>query len=221
MKLDTRLLLIIYAIVSLFLGSTILYFGETDGTNLEKIAVTVSIIGVFLSTCIAIWFANTSRIKSKEENHSYKVALLANLQSLCNDVYSATFSFRAQDEVPRDDFDIVEIKKQTMEDFQYWASLIQARNSNTYVPSYIRDSVSMLLHQGIKPISFGEIPPSEMMLQNTFIIPLGRIIDSEYFRFDQDTTVKKFLKDVKDDRDKLQQLLENNSMEKSLARQGF
>lgn len=221
MRFTNQKLIIVFGMLWIIINSVLIQFWDSDGSNLEKWSLTISTTGVFISTCIAIWFVNKDRIKTKEENHSYKISLLINLQSLCHDVNWTTFSFRAQDEVPRDNFDGVTIKEEMYRDFQYWGSLIQARNTNTYVPVHIRDAVSMLLHQGSKPISEATIPPSEHMLETTFVNPLSRIIDSDYFRLDSDKTVQQLLKDVKDDRDKIQLLLKDNSMEKSLGRRDF
>ena len=94
--------------------------------------------------------------------------------------------------------------KQKVEEFSYWAKLIDRVNTNTYIPPFIRDKINMLLHQGIKPVSNPSMASTSInFLKNTTLDLLDGFIDSSFVKDDKDKAVQSFLKVVKDSRNLL------------------
>lgn len=194
------LLTIIFVIV--FLGIAVLLkpFWDIGGdTILAKIGTMTSITGVFLGTYIALWLINQNRTKRIEENFFYKIGFLTNVQGMLDAVYQISFNIKVDVEQGNlDEKNIERIKISCLDDFNYWKNEIEKINANTSVPADIRTRVSLLIHQGIKPItsSSEDIKIQEHMVQTTLLNILDRLIDSKYFSSDCDKDVKHYLKQV-------------------------
>ena len=165
---------------------------------ISKVGTGTSIIGVFLGTFIAIWLVNRDRIKNVEEQHVYKVDLLHNLSSLVISVQQGLFHAKTSGNSPSE---IMEFADNKINDYKYWANLILDVNNNVHVPPKIRDSVSMFLREGIKPLtSIMTASQDSTFVDTTFLERLDRIIDSDFLSKDNDDSVKHFLKTVRDSR---------------------
>ena len=93
---------------------------------------------------------------------------------------------------------VFQLKKK---DFQYWADRITSINSNTYVPADIRSTVSMLLHQGIKPIITPSLALQGDYLEKTFTNILNKILNSDYMVEKGESYIKERLESLKKSRD--------------------
>ena len=172
-----------------------------NDTILTKIGTMTSITGVFLGTYIALWLINQNRTKRIEENFYYKIAFLTKIQGILSAVYQICFAVKV--EVESETYGIDRIRNMvtsSIPDFEYWKGEIEKINSNNTIPAEIRSGVSMLLHQGIKPISIVQIDLEwqKHMAQTTVLDPLDRIINSSYFVNDSDHDVQHYLKQVVD-----------------------
>lgn len=134
--------------------------------------------------------------KSQEENHIYKVSLLHDLDSMLMSVYSSIATFGNKEAGTISEGESIESQHQFMEDYIYWSNRISTINSNTYVPAEIRSSVSMLLHQGIKPITSPASVLKYDFLKKTLFNILDRIIESKYMTEDKDKEIQRRLKSI-------------------------
>jgi hypothetical protein len=66
-------------------------------------------------------------------------------------------------------------------------------NGNVFAPAEIRSMVSLLLHQGVKPITSISFSLDERFLNNTVIRYFDKIFASDYFSKDNDHEVKYYL----------------------------
>jgi hypothetical protein len=131
------------------------------------------------------------KIKTEQENRIYKISLLHDLSGIIMAIYQTVHYFKTRGE--QDIENLQKVIKSNSETFQYWADRITSINSNTYVPADIRSTVSMFLHQGIKPISWPDSALDYNFLQTTVLNDLDRILDSDYMKNDQDPSVKHYL----------------------------
>ena len=179
-------------------------WNSTD-SDLSKLGVISSTLGVWIATYIAIWLINQNRVKNIEENHVYKIQLLTNLESTLHTIWSIIFYAKTHSE-DDDREKLITTIKQSAEDFQYWTSRINLINQNTHVPPKIRDMVNMLIHQGIKAIyePFMSMKDPDY-LDRVLFLYLDNIIDSEYM-VQSDETVNHYGKMVKDSRTRLANL---------------
>jgi phosphoribulokinase len=190
----------------------VLYIGKiwnSTDSDLSKLGVISSTLGVWIATYIAIWLINQNRVKSIEENHVYKIQLLTNLESTIHTIWAILFYAKTHSEEGDRD-KLMDTIKQSAEDFQYWTSRINLINQNTHVPPKIRDLVNMLIHQGIKAIyePFMAIKYSDY-LDKVLFLYLDNIIDSEYM-VQSDETVDHYRKMIKDSRIRLADLILKN-----------
>lgn len=136
--------------------------------------------------------------KSQEENYIYKVSLLHDLDSMLMTVYNSLATFGNEKAGTISENDSEESQAQFNDDYIYWSNRISTINSNTYVPAEIRSSVSMLLHQGIKPISTPESILKYGFLDKTLFHILDRIIESDYMTKDKDVEIQRRLKSIRE-----------------------
>lgn len=169
---------------------------ESD-SMLTKLGSASSITGVFVGTFIAIWLINRDRNKRLEENHDYKVWLLANLQGVILAVHASIFNYAAG----KKNDDLVRIINSCKDDFDYWKGQIEKINFNPMVPIKIRSTVTMFFHQGVKPLlspSLVFVGDDASFLKTTFLDLLDKIIHTPYIKNDKDAEIKHFLKMVDD-----------------------
>lgn len=160
-----------------------------------------SITGVFLGTYIALWLIIQNRSKKIEENFFYKISFLTNVQGMLHPIYQISFKIKIESEHETNDIKSIQnIRQSLIEEFDYWKTQLEKINSNTSVPADIRTGVDMLIHQGIKPITFAnmDIKLHHKMVKSTLLDPLNRLIGSSYFVNDKDTQVQHYLKQVSD-----------------------
>ncbi len=139
---------------------------------------------------------NEKERKSQEENHIYKVSLLHDLDSMLMSVCNSISTYGNKEAGTISETESKESQRQFIDDYIYWSNRISTINSNTYVPAEIRSSVSMLLHQGIKPItSPGSVLKYDFLKKTLFDI-LDRIIESEYMTEDEDKEIQRRLKSI-------------------------
>jgi len=143
-----------------------------------------------------------TRQKIIEENQVYKVSLLHDLDGIVMSIYQ-TLSYAKEKKARILKPSLRKIIEYHSEEYKYWAERISSINTNTYVPAKIRSKVSMLLHQGIKPIYSPEIALKYDFLEKTFINLLNDILNSDYMVKDSDPSVKHYLKGVISARDLL------------------
>ncbi len=130
--------------------------------------------------------------KSNTENKFYKLDLLANLSSLLLPIFQVLTHRQSFEQGLESDEEFKKNVKSLYDEFGYWADRITNINSNTYVPPEIRNTVRMLLHQAIKPITYSESAFVEDFLEKTVFYYVDKIIDSDYIKNDQDESVKNF-----------------------------
>ncbi len=130
--------------------------------------------------------------KSDTENKFYKLDLLPNLSSLLLPIFQVLMHRQSFEQGLESDEEFKKNVKSMYDEFGYWADRITNINSNTYVPPEIRNTVRMLLHQAIKPITYSESAFVEDFLEKTVFYYVDKIIDSDYIKNDQDESVKDF-----------------------------
>lgn len=130
--------------------------------------------------------------KSDTENKFYKLDLLPNLSSLLLPIFQVLIHRQSFEQGLESDDEFKKNVKSLYDEFGYWADRITNINSNTYVPPEIRNTVRMLLHQAIKPITYPESAFVEDFLEKTVFYYVDKIIDSDYIKNDQDESVKDF-----------------------------
>lgn len=175
------------------------YLDTGDDSILGKVGTMTSITGVFLGTYIALWLIIQSKTKKIEENYFYKISFLTNVQGMLSAVQQMNFNLKTEEKFgASNEHKIENIRKSLYEDFEYWKNQLEKNNSNTSVPADIRTRVDMLIHQGIKPISFAnkDLNLQKKMVENTLLNPLHHLIDSKYFTDDKDVQVKHYLNQV-------------------------
>jgi protoheme ferro-lyase len=209
----TNSALTIILLIGITVSSTYFLFIWNLSTDLwTKLGTVSTIIGTVIALYIASLFTNNDRIKNIQENHHYKISLLHDLEGILTEILRAIqISIRKENGKefqPNDNLTLQE----NLNSFTYWASRITSINSNTYVPPYIRDAVSMLLHQGVKPITFNGSASSKKFVQTTVLHILERIIDSSYMGDDKDPSVQHFLKMVISTRDNIEKLYDDKSI---------
>ncbi len=180
------------------------YWEISDDTIIAKVGTMTSITGVFLGTYIALWLIIQSKTKKIEENYFYKISFLANVQGMLGAIQQMNFNLKVKEKFGTTDVEKIEkIQKSLYEEFEYWKNQLEKNNSNTSVPADIRTRVDMLIHQGIKPITFAnqDLNLQKKMVEGTLLNPLNRLIDSKYFTDDKDSRVKHYLKQVIEWRD--------------------
>jgi len=181
-------------------------WNNNHDSDLSKLGVIASVLGLWIATYIAIWLINQNRKKNIEENYVYKIQLLTNLESALHSIWNVLF-YAKSNSVDETNDKLRTVIKQSEEDFQYWTSRINLANQNTYVPPKIRDLVSMLIHQGVKaiydPNMAIEYPD---FLDRVVFLYLDKIIDSKYMA-QSDETVDHFLNMVKESRNSLANLI--------------
>ena len=180
------------------------YWDAEDDTILTKVGTVTSITGVFLGTYIALWLIIQSRTKRIEENYFYKISFLTNVQGMLHSIQQMNFNIKVEKKFGTKDVENMQnIQKSLYEEFEYWKNQLEKINSNTSVPADIRTRVDMLIHQGIKPISFAnqDLNLQKKMVENTLLNPLTNLINLKYFTNDKDSQVKHYLKQVVDWRD--------------------
>jgi hypothetical protein len=205
-----------FALGAIVVGIIFSFMWNDFDTNLTKLGSISAVSGIFLATYMALWIMNRDRIKSIEENAVYKVSLLHDLSSLTHAIIQPLLSQKIKRKKDPEEIITPKLNEQKLfeahiEEFKYWASRIQAINSNTYVPPLVRDTVSMLLHQGIKPIVYPDFSLSKDFVNDTFLRFLDKIIFSEYISLDKDPSVRNFLNNVKTARKLLLKLFENEN----------
>jgi len=197
----TMIFVIVFIIVLALLKP---YWDTNDDTILAKVGTITSITGVFLGTYIASWLIIQSKTKKIEENYFYKISFLANVQGMLGAIQQMNSNLKVKEKFGTTDEEKIEnIRKALYEDFQYWKNQLEKNNSNTSVPADIRTRVDMLIHQGIKPITFAnqDLNLQKKMVESTLLNPLNHLIDSKYFTDDKDSQVKHYLKQVVEWRD--------------------
>jgi len=130
--------------------------------------------------------------KSDTENRFYKLDLLPNLSSLLDSIFQVLIHRKTLELGLENEEKFKEIVKAQYDEFGYWADRITNINSNTYVPPEIRNTVRMLLHQSIKPITYSDSAFIGDFLEKTVFYYVDKIIDSEYIKNDHDESVKTF-----------------------------
>lgn len=173
-----------------------------------KLGTVSTIIGTVIALYIAAFFTNKERIKSIQENHHYKISLLHDLEGILTEI-SRAIHIAIRREKGHDSSNDNKILQENLESFTYWSSRITNINLNIYAPPEIRDAVSMILHQGVKPITFNGSSIYKDFVQNTVLNILHRIIDSPYMRNDKDSSVQHFLNMVTSTRDDIVKLYDN------------
>lgn len=133
-----------------------------------------------------------------------------NLEGIIHAVQNTLFNYITKES----DAALERVIKNNTDDFQYWTHLIEQINTNTFAPAIMREHVALLLHQGIKPITSPQFASDERYryLDRVFLAPLSRIIDSNYFRNDRDTTIQHYLKNVDQSRKLLLDTLKLNKI---------
>lgn len=197
----TMIFVIVFIVVLALLKP---YWDTGDDTILAKVGTITSITGVFLGTYIALWLIIQSKTKKIEENYFYKISFLINVQGMLSSIQQMNFNLKVGEKFGTTDIEKIEnIRKSLYEEFEYWKKQLEKINSNTSVPADIRTRVDMLIHQGIKPISFAnqDLKLQKKMVENTLLNPLSHLIDSKYFTDDKDSQIKHYLKQVVEWRD--------------------
>ena len=180
---------------------------------LTKIGTMTSISGMFLGTYIAVWLINQNRTRRIEENYFYKTSFLADVEGMLSTMY---FLLQTIKEVRwderTDDDKTAELQEHGRIHFKYYVDQIKIINSNVLIPSYIRAAVKLLMEQGNKSFVFdsGHSGVLEELVKNTLMRPLNRIIDTKYFKKDQDKHVQKMLKDVKTWQKRIEKMINVN-----------
>lgn len=154
----------------------------------------------------------TKKRKTEEENRVYKISLLHDLDGIVMSIYQTLNQAKTKDDEEKIiKTDLKKIIEYHSEEYKYWADRITSINANTYVPAQIRSTVSMLLHQGIKPIYSPEMALEYDFLEKTFLNLLDKILVSDYITKDSDSNVQKFVENVKTARGLLTTLTSNKS----------
>jgi len=182
------------------------YWDTGEDTILAKVGTITSITGVFLGTYIALWLIIQSKTKKIEENFFYKISFLTNVQGMLHPIQQMSFNIKVEKKFGSKDVEKIQnMRKSLYEEFEYWKNQLEKINSNTSVPADIRTRVDMLIHQGIKPISFAnqDLKLQKKMVEKTLLNPLNSLIDSKYFTDDKDSQVKHYLKQVMEWRDRI------------------
>ena len=180
-------------------------WNNTD-SDLSKLGVMSSTLGVWIATYIAVWLLNQNRMKNIEENHIYKIQLLTNLESTLHTIRSVLYYAKTNNSETDANDKLTNIVKQSADDFQYWTSRINLINQNSSVPPKIRDSVNMLIHQAIKAIYEPYLSIKDPDFLNIVLfLELDSILDSSYM-IQNDDSVNRVLKMVKKSRNDLANL---------------
>ena len=193
-KLTNEKLLIIIIVFMIITMSILIHLWIITGDSLEKLSLTVSIIGIFISTSIATIFANSNRLKSNEENNMYKISILVGLTKICNVMNGYIYYVCSQHNGFKTEVNFSNIQKKSIDDFEYYKKSIRELNFNTYPPAHIRESIDKFLEQGIKPIQHYDLATINPILEDSFLKPLSNIINSKYFLNDSNKFNKKITK---------------------------
>lgn len=144
------------------------------------------------------------KIKTEEENRIYKISLLHDLSGIIMAIYQTLNDEQAKtDENKVIKPDMKKIIEFHAEEYRYWSERISVINTNTYVPAEIRDTVSILLHEGIKPIYSPSFALKYDFLEKVFLNHLDKILGSDYVLKDNDASVQHYLKSIQTSRDLL------------------
>ncbi|MHB8545156.1 MAG: hypothetical protein ACYDAJ_00105 [Nitrosotalea sp.] len=206
---SNKIITVIFLVTGFLMVLFIVKIWNSTDSDLSKLGVISSTLGVWIATYIAIWLINQNRVKNIEENHVYKIQLLTNLESTLHTIWSTLFYAKTNFDDDSGD-KLLTVIKQSTEDFQYWTSRINLINQNTHVPPQIRDHVNMLIHQGIKAIGqpYMSIQDPDY-LDRVLFLYLDNIIDSEYI-IQSDETINHYRKMVKKLRIRLAGLIIRN-----------
>jgi len=183
---------------------------------LSKMGTFTSITGVFLGTFIAAWLINQNRNKSIEENFFYKIEFLRNLHGILNAIFGMCFQIKGEIQQGSEDVKkITTVRQQSIEEFQYWEGQINKINSNPHVPAYMRSRISLLLHQGIKPIANAvmDIELQRRQTQVTLLNPLERIFNDPYFVDESDDEIIHELEECNKWKDMIAEAIKVNEQE--------
>ena len=200
---QNRFLVMMFACAFVIIYLTILFhllplLTESNST----IGTTISLVGVFIGTYIAIWLINQKRIKTIEENHFYKIEILISIKSTLRSVDE--FNNKVKNMIDTEKTETYDAAKRLYGVlFSRYERLIISVNSNTFVPVDIRTGIETLL------LIYGVITASLNTPQISFIglksnLELRRdIFNSKYFTADNDELVQKHLKELKNELSKI------------------
>jgi len=170
---------------------------KAQQTKIEKIVEDVNAEQSKISTLVK----DVKKIELKQdkresekvdtENRFYKLNLLPNIQSLMSPIQQSMSSkWSLEEDEEKDHAKYNQNIKLHLEEYGYWADRIININSNTYVPPEIRDSVRLLVHQAIKPISFNYHVFEDDFLEKTVFNYVLKILESNYIKNDLELDVK-------------------------------
>lgn len=202
---QNRFLIMMFACAFVIIYLTILFHLLpllTEGNI--TIGTTISLVGVFIGTYIAMWLINQKRIKTIEENYFYKLEILLSIKS----------TLRTVDEFNNKVKNMTDTEKTETGNatqrlygvlFSRYERLIISVNSNTFVPVNIRTGIeALLLIYGVITASLNTPQVSFIALKSNLEIRRD-IFDSKYFTADNDELVQKRLKELKDELSKIEQ----------------
>jgi len=166
----------------------------------EQIAVLSTIGSAYFSSFAIVYGKNNQRNKEISENYHYKIQLLVNVESLLTSILQAQLQKIQTIRLPNrtNQEQVNNTVKAIFDDYQYWSSQIKLINGNVFAPAEIRSMVSLLIHQGVKPITSVDYSLDKQFIHNTIISYFDRIFLSNYFQKDKDRDVLHYLKMITD-----------------------
>ena len=179
---------------------------------IEQIAILSTIGSAYFSSFAITYGKNNQRNKEISENYFYKINLLVNVESVLTTILQAQSQqiriIRLPNSVNQDQLN--NTIKAILDDYKYWSDQIKTFNENVFAPAEIRSMVSLLLHQGVKPITTISWSLDERFINDTVMRYFDRIINSDYFQKDKDSDVLHYLNMVTNSKEMILKNIEKN-----------
>ena len=200
-----RFLIAMFVIAFIIMYWTVMHFlvlllAEGNST----ISTTISLVGAFVGTYIAVWLHNQNHHKTIEDNYFYKLELLTVIDAIVENVIE--FNTKFETIIARKDIEnTIKIARCNHEKYIYrilfsqFDKLLASINSNMPAPVNVKSDVKLLIFkihgaiitglddQSQQPISFGR----------QFWVDQQRLFNSSYFTADRDVQIQKKLKKMK------------------------